>query len=62
MEHHLLLARDLKLLSADTHQDLEKQLQEVQRMLTSLVSSIQEKSGSRPERAEVTKRALAASG
>jgi four helix bundle protein len=62
MEHHLLLARDLKFLAAGTHQDLEKRLQEVQRMLASLVSSIQENSGSRPERAEVTKRALGASG
>jgi four helix bundle protein len=62
MEHHLLLARDLKFLSAGTHQDLEKRLQEVQRMLASLVSSIQEKSRLRPERAEVTKRALGASG
>jgi four helix bundle protein len=42
VEHHLLLARDLKFLQAVTHQDLEKGLQEVQRMLTSLVSSIQE--------------------
>jgi four helix bundle protein len=42
VEHHLLLARDLKFLQAVTHQDLEKRLQEVQRMLTSLVSSIQE--------------------
>jgi four helix bundle protein len=42
IEHHLLLARDLKFLQAATHQDIEKRLQEVQRMLTSLVSSIQE--------------------
>lgn len=42
VEHHLLLARDLKFLPAATYQDLEKKLQEVQRMLTSLVSSIQE--------------------
>lgn len=42
VEHHLLLARDLKFVQAATHQDLEKRLQEVQRMLTSLVSSIQE--------------------
>jgi four helix bundle protein len=62
MEHHLLLARDLKFLSAGAHQDLEKRLQEVQRMLAALVSSIQEKNGSRLERAEVTKRALGASG
>jgi four helix bundle protein len=42
VEHHLLLARDLKFLQAATHQEIEKRLQEVQRMLTSLVSSIQE--------------------
>jgi four helix bundle protein len=42
VEHHLLLARDLKFLQAATHQGIEKRLQEVQRMLTSLVSSIQE--------------------
>jgi four helix bundle protein len=42
VEHHLLLARDLKFLQAATHQGIEKRRQEVQRMLTSLVSSIQE--------------------
>jgi four helix bundle protein len=62
MEHHLLMARDLKFFSADTHRELEKRLQEVQRMLTSLVSTIQGKSRSLSERAEVTKRALGASG
>lgn len=61
VEHHLLLARDLKFLSADTHRVLEKQLQEVQRMLTSLVSAVQEK-GKGYEGAAVTKRALGASG
>jgi four helix bundle protein len=62
VEHHLLLARDLKFLPVETHRNLEKQLQEVQRMLTSLVSAIQEKAGSRPDRAAVTKGALGASG
>jgi four helix bundle protein len=61
VEHHLLLARDLKFLAESTHQDLEKRLQEVQRMLTSFVSSIQEKGRSPAERAAVTKRALGAS-
>jgi len=60
VEHHLLLARDLKFLPVNTHQDLEKRLQEVQRMLTSLVSSIQEKSGPAP-RGRVTKGVLGAS-
>ena len=45
VEHHLLLARDLKFLAPSAHQALEKQLAEVQRMLTSLVTSIQESSG-----------------
>jgi four helix bundle protein len=55
VEHHLLLVRDLKFLQAATHQDIEKKLQEVQRMLTSLVSSIQEKAGVRAAAAGVTK-------
>src|ERR1044071_4225601 len=54
-EHHLLLARDLKFLPATTHQDFENKLQEVQRMLTSLVSSIQETTGARTTAARVTK-------
>ncbi len=60
VEHHLLLARDLKFLTANMHQDLEKRLQEEQRMLTSLVSSIQEKSGATPKSA-VAKGVLGAS-
>lgn len=60
VEHHLILSRDLKFLSVNTHQALDKQLQEVQRMLTSLVNSIQRKA---PDRSEgVTNRALGASG
>jgi len=55
VEHHLLLARDLKFLQAVTHQDLEKRLQEVQRMLTSLVSSIQESPGVRAAAARAAK-------
>jgi len=55
VEHHLLLARDLKFLQAATHQEIEKRLQEVQRMLTSLVSSIQETPGVRAAAARVTK-------
>jgi len=43
MEHHLLLARDLKFLNANAHRALEKELQEVQRMLTALVHTIQRK-------------------
>jgi four helix bundle protein len=33
VEHHLLLARDLKFLPVETHRNLEKQLQEVQRIV-----------------------------
>ncbi|HKV93231.1 MAG TPA: four helix bundle protein [Candidatus Angelobacter sp.] len=55
VEHHLLLARDLKFLQAVTHQDLEKRLQEVQRMLTSLVSSTQESPGVRAAAARAAK-------
>jgi len=62
IEHHLLLARDLKFLEATTHQEIEKRLQEVQRMLTSLVSSIQETAGARVAAAGVTKGVPRASG
>jgi four helix bundle protein len=43
VEHHLLLARDLKFMPGSAYADLERKLAEVQRMLTSLVSAIQEK-------------------
>jgi four helix bundle protein len=43
VEHHLLLARDLKFLNGNAHRTLEKELQEVQRMLTALVHTIQRK-------------------
>ena len=43
LEFHLMLARDLKVLTVDRYQELEKRLVEVQRMLTSLVSSVTEK-------------------
>ena len=62
VEHHLLLARDLKFLQTATHQDIEKKLQEVQRMLTSLVSSIQETAGVRAAGARVAKGLPGASG
>jgi four helix bundle protein len=58
IEHHRLLARDLKFLEGTT----EKRLQEVQRMLTSLVSSIQETNGVRAAAARVTKGVPGASG
>jgi four helix bundle protein len=62
IEHHLLLARDLKFLDGTKHQGIEKRLQEVQRMLTSLVSSIQETAGARAAAARVTKGVPGASG
>jgi four helix bundle protein len=46
LEYHLLFARDLKLLTHDAHQNLEKKLVEVQRMLT-LVTSVAETSRER---------------
>ena len=48
VEHHLLLARDLKFMPQSSYADLERKLSEVQRMLTSLVSAIQEKLGKAP--------------
>jgi four helix bundle protein len=39
VEHHLLLARDLKFMPQSVYADLERKLAEVQRMLTSLVST-----------------------
>jgi len=41
LEHHLLLAHDLDLLSDSTHGSLAKQTDEVQRMLTSLIQQVQ---------------------
>jgi four helix bundle protein len=41
LEYHLLLARDLELLSDITHCLLAKQTDEVQRMLTSLIQQVQ---------------------
>ncbi|HLW54102.1 MAG TPA: four helix bundle protein [Candidatus Angelobacter sp.] len=53
VEHHLMLAKDLKFLPLKAHQDLEKDLLEVQRM-TSFVSAVQDKPAREP-RAAVTK-------
>jgi four helix bundle protein len=40
VEYHLLLARDLDFLTADEHKDLEGRVFEIQRMLASLVQSL----------------------
>ena len=55
VEYHLLLARDLKFLTNQVHQDLEKKVIEVQRMLTSLVSAVEHKTKARVEAAKITK-------
>ena len=41
LEYHLLLARDLRLLSADESQELEEKVLEIQRMLAALVQRLQ---------------------
>lgn len=40
LEYHLLLARDLKMVPAEKHHELESRLQEVKRMLASLISKV----------------------
>jgi four helix bundle protein len=47
LEQHLLLARDLEIMSDHQHKILESQVLEVQRMMSSLVNSIEETSGRR---------------
>ncbi len=41
LEYHLLLARDLRLIQEDGFRTLDKQVTEVQRMLTALVQRVQ---------------------
>ena len=55
VEHHLLLARDLKFMPQSVYADLERKLAEVQRMLTSLVSVIQEKTSKSQEKSKAAK-------
>jgi four helix bundle protein len=40
VEYHLLLAKDLNLLSANEHKDLEARILEIQRMLAALALSL----------------------
>jgi four helix bundle protein len=61
VEYHLLLARDLKFLPAADHTELEKKLTEVQRMLTALVSSVQQDPSSRSANVRAAKAGLGAS-
>ncbi|MGA2058975.1 MAG: hypothetical protein ABSG67_00730 [Thermoguttaceae bacterium] len=42
MECHLLLARDLKFLHADTHIDLNARVCEIKQMLTSFIKKLRE--------------------
>ena len=48
LEYHLLLARDLTLLEALVHKELDAKTVEVKRMLASMIASLQQKS--RPRR------------
>src|SRR5215470_316705 len=61
VEYHLLLARDLKFLPSAAHNDLEKRLIEVQRMLTALVSSVHQTPSSRLPQSKAAKAELGAS-
>lgn len=60
VENHLLLARDLKYLDGGKHVELERQLNEVQRMLTSLVSAIGERSQAHADKAKPGRRTAGA--
>jgi len=40
LEYHLLLAADLRLLEPSTHQQLEKDVQEVKKMLNSFIATV----------------------
>jgi four helix bundle protein len=61
VEYHLLLARDLRFFSDTAHAELEKKLIEVQRMLTALVTSVQQTPSSRPPNSKAAKAGLGAS-
>ena len=61
VECHLLLARDLRFLNDSAYQDLDRKLTEVQRMLTSLVISVEEKVKPTAERPKAAKAAPGAS-
>jgi four helix bundle protein len=46
LEYHLLLARDLKILSAATHESLDRRATEVKRMLASFIQKLTTESSS----------------
>jgi four helix bundle protein len=55
VEYHLLLSRDLKFMDASGFQNLQSKLVEVQRMLTSLVSAIEQKGTKAPAKARAAR-------
>lgn len=61
LEYHLLLCRDLGLMNESAHANLERKLAEVQRMLTSLVSAIEQRAGRGAPQVKAAKAARAAS-
>jgi len=40
LEYHLVLARDLKILSMDAHESLDQRVTEVKRMLASFIQKL----------------------
>lgn len=61
VEYHLLLSRDLKFMPESGFETLQKKLSEVQRMLTSLVSAIEQRGVKAPTKARAARAALEAS-
>ena len=61
VEYHLLLGRDLKFLSGAQHKELEGKLVEIQRMLTSLVTAVQESRSRQVSKAKAATAGLKAS-
>jgi four helix bundle protein len=61
VEYHLLLARDLRFLPSAAHNELEQKVVEVQRMLTALVTSVQQTPSPRLPQSKAAKAGLGAS-
>lgn len=55
VEYHLLLSRDLKFMDDSGFQNLHRKLVEVQRMLTSLVSAVEQKGTKAPTKARAAR-------
>lgn len=62
VECHLLLARDLKFMPNSAHGNLQGKLTEIQRMLSSLVSAVEEQAGSAAREIESARAGPAYSG